>query len=218
MRIAIGSDSRACDAKQRMELYLVEIGHEVVDLGTETEAAGMFPLVVRPIAEAVAEGDCDRGVVFAMSADAAAVAANRIPGVRCVAGSSVKSIRHARREFDANLLALGRCVPEFDRAREIVDAWLETPFDAARHAGELALFDAHAAVPALASVLPRRATVEDEASYVCDTCRSEFQIAIDPSGGGRQEFVEDCPVCCNPNRIQVWIDEDGLVVVSGEGE
>ncbi|MEX0700631.1 MAG: CPXCG motif-containing cysteine-rich protein [Planctomycetales bacterium] len=218
MRIVIGSDRAAFDCKERMELYLVEIGHEVVDLGTEAEVAGSFPLVVRPIAEAVAEGDFDRGLVFGLSADGAAVAANRVPGVRCIAGSSVKAARHARREFDANMLALGHCLPEFERAREIVDAWLETPFDAPRHARELPLFDAHAAVPALANALPRRATVEDEASYVCDSCRSEFQIAIDPSGGERQEFVEDCPVCCHPNRIHVRIDGDGLVLVTGEIE
>lgn len=213
MRIAIGSDRSALDAKERMELYLVEIGHELLDLGAETEVAGMFPLVVRPIAEAVADGEVDRGLVFGRSAEAAAVAANRVPGVRCVAGSSVKSTRHARREFDANMLTLGSA-SAFDKAREIVDAWLETPFDS-RYSSSLALFDAHVAIPALASRLPRRTRVEDEATYICDSCRSEFQIAIDASAGGDQEFVEDCPICCYPNRIQVHIDEDGLVVVSG---
>ena len=58
----------------------------------------------------------------------------------------------------------------------------------------------------------------DEASYLCDSCGEETAVVVDPGGGTRQEFVEDCPVCCNPSVIQVEIDPSGEVRVWGRAE
>jgi DNA replicative helicase MCM subunit Mcm2 (Cdc46/Mcm family) len=60
------------------------------------------------------------------------------------------------------------------------------------------------------------ATMRDEASYICDSCGEEIVIPIDPSAGGEQEYVEDCPVCCHPNIIRLQIDGDGEVYVDSE--
>lgn len=60
--------------------------------------------------------------------------------------------------------------------------------------------------------------MRDEASYICDSCGEEIVIPLDPSAGGRQQYVEDCPVCCHANVITVEFDEDGEVRVWSESE
>lgn len=60
--------------------------------------------------------------------------------------------------------------------------------------------------------------MDSEASYVCDSCGEEIVVPIDPTAGSSQQYVEDCPVCCNPNVIHVKIDEDGDVQVWGTSE
>ena len=60
--------------------------------------------------------------------------------------------------------------------------------------------------------------MNDEATYTCDTCGEEIVVPIDPSAGSSREYVEDCPVCCHPNVIDVVIDEDDGVRVWGEAE
>ena len=60
--------------------------------------------------------------------------------------------------------------------------------------------------------------MQDEVSYVCDACGEEIVIPVDPSAGVRQEYVEDCPVCCRPNVISIEIDEDGDVQVRAQAE
>ena len=60
--------------------------------------------------------------------------------------------------------------------------------------------------------------MQDEASYICGTCGEEIVIPIDPSAGRSQRYVEDCPVCCNPNVIRVELERDGEARVWGESE
>ncbi len=60
--------------------------------------------------------------------------------------------------------------------------------------------------------------MQDEVSYVCDACGEEIVIPVDPSAGVRQEYVEDCPVCCRPNVICIEIDEEGEVSVRARAE
>jgi hypothetical protein len=67
-------------------------------------------------------------------------------------------------------------------------------------------------------MIARRKCVQDEASYICDGCGEEIIVPIDLSAGESQEYVEDCPVCCRPNRVRVEIDEQGHVRVWAEKE
>lgn len=60
--------------------------------------------------------------------------------------------------------------------------------------------------------------MHDEADYVCDSCGEEIVVPIDPTAGSRQSYVEDCPVCCNPNVINVEIDADGYIRSWGSAE
>jgi len=64
----------------------------------------------------------------------------------------------------------------------------------------------------------RITVMNEEESYTCDSCGEEIVIPIDPSSGSTQEYVEDCPVCCNPNLIHVQIAEDGSVTISAKAE
>ncbi|MCF8062393.1 MAG: ribose 5-phosphate isomerase B [Deltaproteobacteria bacterium] len=133
MKIALGADHAGYPYKERIKRFLLESGHEVEDFGTNSEDPVDYPLFIRPAAGAVAEGACERGVVLGGSGNGEAMAANRIPGVRCALCWNRETAILARRHNDANVLALGGRVIPWEDALEIVRAWLETPFDGGRH-------------------------------------------------------------------------------------
>lgn len=142
MRIAIGSDHAGFRYKERLRELLSGWGHEVTDFGTDSEESVDYPVYIRPVAEAVARGEFDRGIVLGGSGNGEAIVANRVPGVRCTLCWNVESARYARQHNDANVLSLGqRLVPEED-LEAIVRTWLETPFDGGRHVRRIQLIDA----------------------------------------------------------------------------
>lgn len=141
MRIAIGSDHAGYRYKERIKGYLEQAGHEVVDFGTHSEEPVDYPLFIRPAAEAVARGECERGVVLGGSGNGEAMVANRVPGVRCGLCWNEESARLCRRHNDANVLSLGERMMTPEMALAIVRVWLETPFDGGRHARRIALID-----------------------------------------------------------------------------
>ena len=141
MKIAIGSDHAGFTYKERIKRLLGALGHEVNDFGTYSEEPVDYPLFIRPVAEAVARGEAERGVVLGGSGNGEAMAANRVKGVRCALCWSVESARLARQHNDANVLSLGqRMMPE-DEALEIVRVWLEMGFDGGRHLRRIQLLD-----------------------------------------------------------------------------
>lgn len=141
MRIALGSDHAGYRYKQRLAEWLRHAGHEVVDFGTHSEEPVDYPLFVRPAAAAVARGDCERAIVLGGSGNGEAMAANRLRGVRCALCWSVESASVARRHNDANALSLGERLVPWETALEIVQAWLETPFEGGRHVRRIQLLD-----------------------------------------------------------------------------
>jgi ribose 5-phosphate isomerase B len=142
VRIALGSDHAGFRYKTLVADHLRKAGHEVVDFGTDSEATVDYPDFIRPAAEAVARGECERAVVFGGSGNGEAMVANRVPGVRCAVCWNVESARLARAHNDANVIALGeRLVPE-DLVRPIVDIWLTTPFEGGRHLARIRKLDA----------------------------------------------------------------------------
>ena len=141
MKIAIGSDHAGFHLKQRLTARLRSLGHEVADFGTDSEAPVDYPLFIRPVAEAVARGEFERGMVLGGSGNGEAMVANRVPGVRCSLCWSIESARLARAHNDANVLSLGERLVPGELAEAIVDVWLATPFDGGRHARRIALID-----------------------------------------------------------------------------
>ena len=117
------------------------MGHELTDFGIHSLEAADYPLIVRPVAEAVAAGRFERGIVLGGSGNGEAIVANRVRGVRCTVCWSVESARLARRHNDANVLSLGeRLIPE-PGLLPIVLTWLTTEFGGGRHARRIALID-----------------------------------------------------------------------------
>jgi len=142
MRIAIGSDHAGFNHKTLLVDALKARGIEVKDFGTDSTEAVDYPLFIRPVAEAVARGEYDRGIVLGGSGNGEAIVANRVRGVRCALCWNVESARLARAHNDANMISLGERMVTADVALAILDAWLTTPFDGGRHARRIAEIDA----------------------------------------------------------------------------
>ena len=142
MRIAVASDHAGFLYKQAISAFLADAGHEVVDFGTDSEESCDYPLFIRPAAVAVASGECERGIVLGGSGNGEAIAANRVPGVRCALCWSVEAAELGRRHNDANMISIGQRMISEETALAIVRAWLETPFDGGRHARRIGQIDA----------------------------------------------------------------------------
>jgi ribose 5-phosphate isomerase B len=142
MKIAIGSDHAGFGYKKRLKRELAAMGHTVTDFGTDSTEPVDYPVIIRPVAEAVADGRFERGIILGGSGNGEAIVANRVPGVRCTVCWNVVSARLARQHNDANILSLGeRLIPEAELL-PIVTVWLATEFDGGRHASRIALIDA----------------------------------------------------------------------------
>lgn len=141
MRIAVGSDHAGFDYKEQIKGLLERLGHEVLDLGTFSAQPCDYPVFIRPVALAVAEGKVDRGIVLGGSGNGEAIAANRVKGVRCALCWDLRSARLAREHNDANILSLGQRMISLEAALEIVELWLGTPFSGGRHADRIRMLD-----------------------------------------------------------------------------
>ena len=141
MKIAVGSDHAGFKYKEKIKQLLDDLGHEVTDFGTHSEEPVDYPLFIRPVAEAVADGQAERGVVLGGSGNGEAMAANRVKGVRCAVCWNVASARLARQHNDANVISIGQRMLSEEQALEIVCVWLETEFEGGRHLHRIQLLD-----------------------------------------------------------------------------
>lgn len=142
MKIAIGSDHAGFRYKELIKQRLIELGHEVQDFGTNSPEPVDYPVFIRPVAEAVARGEFERGVVLGGSGNGEAIAANRVRGVRCTLCWNAESARLSRAHNDANVLSLGERMIDQQAVMEILDLWLTTPFEGGRHQQRIDLIDA----------------------------------------------------------------------------
>ena len=133
MKIAMASDHGGLDLKNRVKQYLEECGHQVVDFGTYTADSCDYPDFARPCAEAVANGSCERGIVVCTTGIGVSIVANKVKGVRCALCTNSDIATMTRRHNNANVLAMGQRYVDFDTAKQIVNAFLSTPFDGGRH-------------------------------------------------------------------------------------
>jgi ribose 5-phosphate isomerase B len=133
MRIAVGSDHAGFALKERVRPLLEAAGHEVVDVGTDSEDSTDYPLYAAQAARLVAEGEADRAVLACGSGVGVSIVANKVDGVRAVNAHDPEEAEMSRRHNDANVLALaGRRLEEGD-VPEIVDRFLATGFEGGRH-------------------------------------------------------------------------------------
>lgn len=141
MKIALGTDHAGFEYKEALKQFLTSAGHEVVDFGCFSSESCDYPVFVRPAAEAVARGECDRGIVLGGSGNGEAMVANRVKGVRCALCWNLETARLGREHNDANVISLGSRQVSLELAKEIVRIWLETPFEGGRHARRIAQID-----------------------------------------------------------------------------
>lgn len=137
MKIALGSDHAGFEYKERIKAFIVTLGHEARDFGTSSDVPVDYPTFVRPAAAAVANGECERGIVLGGSGNGEAIVANKVRGVRCALCWSLDTARWARQHNDANVLAIGQRTIAVELALEIVRLWLATPFEGGRHAARV---------------------------------------------------------------------------------
>jgi len=134
VKVAIGSDHAGYDLKEVVGPILREAGHEVVDVGTNSgEESVDYPVYASRAAHLVADGEADRAVIVCGSGVGVSIAANKIDGIRAVNGHDAEEAEMSRRHNDANVLTLaGRRLSD-DQAKQIVDTFLSTDFEAGRH-------------------------------------------------------------------------------------
>lgn len=141
MKIAVGADHAGLALKNELAAYLTELGHDVIDVGTGTAERTDYPIWGSRAAHIVTSGASDLGVLVCGSGIGISIAANKVPGVRCVVCTEPYSAAMARRHNDANMLAMGERFVGPDMAKAIVDSFLAAEFEGGRHAGRVALFD-----------------------------------------------------------------------------
>ncbi len=141
MRIAIASDHAGYAYKCLIREHLEDLGHEVIDHGCHSAAACDYPDFIRPAAAALAAGEVDRAVVLGGSGNGEAIVSNRLAGVRCAVCHDEATTHWARAHNDANCIAIGQRVVGRKLCLQLIDIWLETPFDGGRHRQRLDKID-----------------------------------------------------------------------------
>ena len=136
--IAIASDHGGFDLKESVKKHLTERGFEVKDFGTYDKNSCDYPDFGRAAAEAVASGECEKGIVICTTGIGISIVANKVPGIRCALCSETTTARLTREHNDANVLAMGGGMTGELLGNEIVDVFLDTPFSGLeKHAGRI---------------------------------------------------------------------------------
>jgi ribose 5-phosphate isomerase B len=138
MKIALASDHAGFAEKERLKPLLTDLGLQFEDLGTASEASVDYPDYARKVAEEVAGGRVDQGLLVCGSGTGMAITANKVPGVRAAVAWSEETARLARQHNDANVLAIGARTTPPEQIPAIVRAWFSSNFEGGRHAERVA--------------------------------------------------------------------------------
>lgn len=133
MKIAIGNDHAAVDLKNEIKTYLEELGHEVVDLGTNTKDSCNYPEYGEKVGRAVVAGEVECGVLICGTGVGISIAANKVKGVRAAVCSEPTTARLVKEHNNANIIAFGARIVGDETAKEIVKAYLDAEFLGGRH-------------------------------------------------------------------------------------
>lgn len=140
--IAIGSDHAGFAYKEALIAMLLAEGHTVRDFGTYSDASCDYPDWIRPVAEAVARKEFERGIVLGGSGNGEAIVANRVRGIRCGVCWSEQTAIWNRSHNDGNIVSLGQRTVTEAEALQIVRVWLATGFEGGRHQARIDKIDA----------------------------------------------------------------------------
>jgi ribose 5-phosphate isomerase B len=134
MKVAIASDHGGIHIREEIKKLMDEMGIEYIDLGCGCETSVDYPDYAIPVAEKVANGEVDRGILICGTGIGMTIAANKVKGIRCALCHDVYSAKLTRQHNDSNILAMGERVIGPGLAREIAKVWLTTEFEGGRHA------------------------------------------------------------------------------------
>ena len=138
MRVAIGSDHAGFALKAHLSETLISLGHDVDDIGTDTEEPVDYPPICAAVGRAIMKGEADRGIVLGGSGQGEQMTANKIRGVRAALCNDLYTARMSREHNDANVLSIGARIVAPQLADEIMTLWLTTPFEGGRHERRIA--------------------------------------------------------------------------------
>ena len=141
MKIAIGNDHVAVEMKKEITAYLQSLGHEVINMGTDSAERCDYPIYGEKVARAVAEGKAERGIAICGTGVGISLAANRVKGIRAVVCSEPYSAALSRQHNNTNVLAFGARVIGVELAKLIVKSWLDAEFEGGRHAARVKMLD-----------------------------------------------------------------------------
>lgn len=133
MKIAIGNDHSAVELKNIIADYVRELGHEVINLGTDSAESCDYPIYGEKVGRAVTEGEADMGIAICGTGLGISLAANKVKGVRACVCSEPYTARMSRLHNNANVLCFGARVVGSELAKMIVEVWLGTEFEGGRH-------------------------------------------------------------------------------------
>lgn len=133
MRIAIGNDHTAVDLKNTIVDYLVELGYDVINLGTDSRESCDYPVYGEKVGRAVADGQADLGIAICGTGVGISLAANKVKGVRACVCSEPYTAKLSRMHNNSNVLAFGARVVGDELAKMIVKEWLDAEFEGGRH-------------------------------------------------------------------------------------
>ncbi|HEY4363879.1 MAG TPA: ribose 5-phosphate isomerase B [Bryobacteraceae bacterium] len=133
MKIALGADHAAFPLKNHLRDALRQDGHEVIDFGTDSADSTDYPDYAKPVAQSVASGAADRGILVCTTGMGMCIAANKVHGVRAALAMNADEVRLTRLHNNANVLTLGAKYTDDAAADELVRLFLETPFEGGRH-------------------------------------------------------------------------------------
>ncbi len=141
MKVAVAADHAGFEYKEKAKEYLKSKGYEVIDFGTNSTDRVDYPDFGHAAAEAIANGEAERGVFVCGSGIGIAIVANRHRGIRAVDATSEEMAKLSREHNDANVLAFGERLISWDEAKKIIDVFFGTPFEGGRHIGRVEKID-----------------------------------------------------------------------------
>lgn len=125
MKIAIANDHRGYKLKTKLVKYLTKKGHEIINVGTDSESSVDYPTYAFLLGDQVATGECELGIAICGSGIGISIACNKVKGIRCAKLNNVKEAKYSRIDNDANIMAISGTMPYF-RALDIVDTFINT--------------------------------------------------------------------------------------------
>lgn len=128
MKIAVGCDEAAFEMKQIIKKLLVEEGHEVIDFGTYNECSVLYPDIAVSVAQSIAKGENERGILMCGTGIGMAISANKVPGIRAAVCHDPFSTERSRKSNDAQIMTMGARVIGIELAKYLVSLWLECEF------------------------------------------------------------------------------------------